>query len=607
MPLSLVGATLILLAMRPSLKDTRFVLLVSAVSSVVLLVVGLVTLVDALRKLVRDLSGQQSWAGRIPGVGARAEAVVVGRVVVTAIISIVMSLSCLLLALPLLKNVASIQFEAHRDPGPPSIRLSRLWLVWRAGNTAFTLFHLCFLITSYVLDSSAYSEGYTAVAFLPGDYYRLPEERASMTLTAVTCMLCACLPTRRIRLHFLLLWLRSERASPTAIHGSTTWLQVSLPHSLSATTLAQTNVNAAKADEDGTGVALSNFLAQTPAAVTAEVEWQERPLGLAEEVEIAPDPPIVGFGGFGIIFAARWRGQNVAAKQLRPSVSVNETTLRLFQREADLLTSLESHPHLCACIGSCLIEVDGVKRPSIILQLYEGGALENALGIGSTTPSELSSSPVAPTSAMHSQHGPSSSIAVPLRRFDARWRLGVQLASALAHLHNHQILHRDIKPANVLLDTGMCQAVLCDFGIARRIVSDSLSDHDVNGTWRYMAPETVWEQYTTAGDVYSFALLLWSLAYAQQPYHELRNGLQILFLLNSQPHTRPPLSPPPRIDGDLEASHSVEVGTDRWEEITAMLQDCWHSDAARRPTMKDVSTWLSNSSTEREDADEDAS
>ena len=49
------------------------------------------------------------------------------------------------------------------------------------------------------------------------------------------------------------------------------------------------------------------------------------------------------------------------------------------------------------------------------------------------------------------------------------------------------------------------------------------------------------------------------------------------------------------IHGDMEAPHSMEVGTDQWEEITAMLQVCWHSDAARRPPMKEVSTWLSNS------------
>ena len=130
--------------------------------------------------------------------------------------------------------------------------------------------------------------------------------------------------------------------------------------------------------------------------------------------------------------------------------------------------------------------------------------------------------------------------------------------------------------------------------IARRIVNDSLSDQDAIGTWRYMAPETVWEQYS-ACDVYSFALLLWSLAYAQKCYREHRNGLQVLMQLNSQPHTRPPISPSPRIHGDMEAPHSMEVGTDQWEEITAMLQVCWHSDAARRPPMKEVSTWLSNS------------
>jgi serine/threonine protein kinase len=31
-------------------------------------------------------------------------------------------------------------------------------------------------------------------------------------------------------------------------------------------------------------------------------------------------------------------------------------------------------------------------------------------------------------------------------------RLGIQLASAVAHLHDLGLVHRDLKPANVLLD-----------------------------------------------------------------------------------------------------------------------------------------------------------
>ena len=37
---------------------------------------------------------------------------------------------------------------------------------------------------------------------------------------------------------------------------------------------------------------------------------------------------------------------------------------------------------------------------------------------------------------------------------------------------------------------------------------------------------------------------------------------------------------------------AAEVAADRWEEVKTKLQECWHGDAARRPLMKDVASWL---------------
>ena len=249
--------------------------------------------------------------------------------------------------------------------------------------------------------------------------------------------------------------------------------------------------------------------------------------------------------------------------------------MRLFRREAKLLLSIDPHPHLCACFGSCVVE----GRPSIILELHEGGTLEKALDIPQCDP----------------QYDKSlCSIAAPLRRFDARWQLAPQLASALAHLHRLDILHCDVKPANVLLDAAMGHAVLSDFGIARRMSPSSSSNSPSrvveNGTQRYMAPEVVWDLYTTAADVYSFALLLWTLAYAERCFSSL-NGLAVMVSLQANPDMRPPLLPPPRTDEGSDQP-AVEVPADRWREIMTIVQDCWQTDKARRPAMKDVVAWL---------------
>ena len=660
MPLAFVGTTLMLLVIRPSMNDTRVVLLTSAGGCVMLLAYGLGALVTGVSRFVRVLSARDSpfhytkldeESSRIGDIRMQSEFAT----------SVAYFVFCLLLGLPLLRNVITIQCKSGPSPGIARRRLSRLWLVWRGGNTAYAFANFAFLAASHILDSSAYSGGYTPYSFMPGDYYRLPQERAAFASMGAVCILCACLPTRRARMRFALRSLKSRPTSAT-VAGTTRWLRTSMPRSIDAqpyqasagptgfpqphaqgvpldASLATISLNAATAQPSHNGISVpepsvgwndntakwtagagwlewhepavgSNGMTaqsaqanqpsagptgfQQPSAQgipleaspPCQVQWTERPAGLAKEITLARDAPILGYGGFGVVFAAEWRGQRVAAKQLH---NTSPSNLRLFRREAELLTTLEGHRHLCACIGSCLLE----GKPAIILDLHEGGALEKALGIdhesNGASASDASASaapPTAQTDTVSSLPRPSRAIAAPLRRFDARWQLGIQLASALAHLHHHQILHRDIKPANVLLDGTMRHAVLCDFGIARRI--SVTPSNDEGGTWRYMAPETVWERYSAAADVYSFALLLWSLAYAKKCFGDFK-CMQLVMLMQDNPYTvRPPLSPPPCTDADPEAPHTVEMTANRWEEIKTLLQDCWHGDAARRPVMKDV-------------------
>ena len=81
--------------------------------------------------------------------------------------------------------------------------------------------------------------------------------------------------------------------------------------------------------------------------------------------------------------------------------------------------------------------------------------------------------------------------------------VGAQIAAALAALSPHGIRHGDIKPENILVqDTEHGpHAVLIDFGLATRI------HHQGNhgGTPRFMAPEALQGQASTASDIYSLA------------------------------------------------------------------------------------------------------
>lgn len=101
----------------------------------------------------------------------------------------------------------------------------------------------------------------------------------------------------------------------------------------------------------------------------------------------------------------------------------------------------------------------------------------------------------------------------------ARLRLFLQLADAVAHAHAQGLVHRDLKPANVLV-TADGQVKLLDFGIAQAL---DHSGPDAQGarplTPGYASPEQVrGEAVTTASDVFSLGVLLHLLITGVRPY-----------------------------------------------------------------------------------------
>ncbi|GAA0163438.1 hypothetical protein LIER_19304 [Lithospermum erythrorhizon] len=115
-------------------------------------------------------------------------------------------------------------------------------------------------------------------------------------------------------------------------------------------------------------------------------------------------------------------------------------------------------------------------------------------------------------------------------------RLNVMLdvASALVYLHNDcetPVVHCDIKPGNVLLDTDMT-AKIGDFGLAwlsiERISKEGFisSTHGLKGSISYIPPEYgLGQKPSTAGDVYSFGIMLLEVFTGRSPTHESFVGL----------------------------------------------------------------------------------
>jgi serine/threonine-protein kinase len=108
---------------------------------------------------------------------------------------------------------------------------------------------------------------------------------------------------------------------------------------------------------------------------------------------------------------------------------------------------------------------------------------------------------------------------------EARVRLFLDVAAAVAHAHANLIVHRDLKPSNVLVGTDG-RVKLLDFGIAKLLEDEeqpglaTALTREAGGalTPAYAAPEQVTDgPITTATDVYSLGVLLYVLLSGRHP------------------------------------------------------------------------------------------
>ena len=148
----------------------------------------------------------------------------------------------------------------------------------------------------------------------------------------------------------------------------------------------------------------------------------------------------LGAGGMGEVWRATDSklGRDVALKLLPAAVSRDPERLARFQREAQVLASL-NHPHIGAIYG--FETVDDVRF--LVLELVEGPTLADRLAAGP----------------------------VPV---DEALRIALQIAEAVEAAHERGIVHRDLKPANVKVTPDGRVKVL-DFGLAKALVDDPMT------------------------------------------------------------------------------------------------------------------------------------
>jgi len=203
----------------------------------------------------------------------------------------------------------------------------------------------------------------------------------------------------------------------------------------------------------------------------------------------------IGAGGMGEVYRARddFLRRDIAIKTLHPGLLGDAATKEKLLREARSSSAL-SDPHICT-----IYEVgESGGRAFIAMELVEGRPLKSLI------PAE----------------GLSSKLVV---------RYGGQIATALAHAHDHGIVHRDVKTSNVVITPSGLVKVL-DFGLAlqpREIDPEDVTRSrdfpapldSLAGTLPYMAPEVLRGCEADARtDIWALGVVLYEMVAGKRPF-----------------------------------------------------------------------------------------
>ncbi len=227
----------------------------------------------------------------------------------------------------------------------------------------------------------------------------------------------------------------------------------------------------------------------------------------------------IGVGGMGEVYRATDTNlkRAVAIKVLPASVAADVERLARFQREAEVLASL-NHPHIAAIYG--LERSGGIT--ALVMELVEGPTLSHRIAQGPIPVDE----------------------ALPLAK---------QIAEALEAAHEQGIIHRDLKPANIKVRPDGTVKVL-DFGLAKAMepagagpLSASMSPTITTpalvtgtgmilGTAAYMSPEQArGKAVDKRTDIWAFGAVLFEMLTAKRAFEAEDVSMTLSMVLQREP------------------------------------------------------------------------
>ena len=255
-----------------------------------------------------------------------------------------------------------------------------------------------------------------------------------------------------------------------------------------------------------------------------------------EELEFDEENNEIGKGTFGDVLRGTWRGEEVAVKFLKGSMTESSESVKQFLDECNILKNLH-HPNILLYMGACTIG----PQYFVVTEFCDNGNLFEFLHMLRDT---------------------------KLTYDDAR-RIALEIAYGMNYLHGFKppILHRDLKSMNVLLDRN-CTVKLADFGNTRTFQIQMTKQ---KGTFQWMAPEVIkGNTYSESSDVFSFGIIMNELVTRIPPYHGTDKKDVAKKVVNN-PNYRPPYN-------------EKKVPKD-WIDI---MTKCWQHDEKKRPNFGEV-------------------
>ncbi|CAL8996276.1 unnamed protein product [Prunus brigantina] len=231
---------------------------------------------------------------------------------------------------------------------------------------------------------------------------------------------------------------------------------------------------------------------------------------------------LIGSGGFGFVYKGYLReGIKVAVKVLDVQI---KGSWKSFLAECEALRSVR-HRNLVKLITSCSsLDFKNIEFLALVYEYLSNGSLEDWIN-----------------GKRKNADGDGLNIV-------ERLNVAIDVAYGLDYLHHDcevPVVHCDLKPSNILLDTDMT-AKIGDFGLAKLLMERTMStQHSLSstnflkGSVGYIPPEYGFGQKpSTAGDAYSFGVMLLELFTGKSPTHERFTGDQnlIRWVQSSFPH-----------------------------------------------------------------------